>query len=127
MGSSIPLESQNADEKTMGILMHLSPIIGYSLTLMVGLPFLGILVPLCFWLFKRDSSPYLNQHGKEVMNFTITSCIALFAAWLTVFVCIGFILVPLVIIVCCILNILGAIKASEQKLYRYPFCLRLIQ
>ncbi len=35
-------------------------------------PFLGILVPLAVWVFKRDKIKYMNETGRTLLNFQIT-------------------------------------------------------
>jgi hypothetical protein len=53
------------DEKTMGMLAHL----------LVGVTYL--LGPLVSWAIKKDESPFVNDQGKEDMNFQITVISAL--------------------------------------------------
>ena len=103
--------------------MHLLPFAGF----LAPWPGINLLAPALLWLFKRADSPYLDAHGKAVVNFQITLTIALFVAMLTLFICIGVVLVPAVAIAGAILSIIGAIKASERKLYEYPFSLQLIK
>jgi uncharacterized Tic20 family protein len=39
------------------------------------IPFGNIVGPLLVWLIKRDESAYVNEHGKEAVNFQLTSLI----------------------------------------------------
>ena len=100
------------DEKTMGMLVHL-------------------LGPLLIWLIKKDESPFVQDQGKEAINFQITVIIALAvasAAGLIPFVggCVAPLLWPVVVVGTLILAILGGLEANKGIIYRYPFCLRLI-
>jgi uncharacterized Tic20 family protein len=91
-------------------------------------PFLGnILGPLVMWLLKKEEHPFVDDQGKESLNFQITATIALCVSFALCFVLIGLLLFPLVGIVTVVLTIIGAIKANEGVAYRYPFTLRFIK
>ena len=126
----------SASDLQLGIVMHLLPL-AWLLhgTIGVVIPVgLNVLAPLVFWLMKKNESPYLDAHGKEVVNFNITVSIAITALyvlfWLLVLILIGIIFVPvmwLVGIAWLVLTVIGAIKASDGKLYRYPATIRFIR
>ena len=117
----ISTETPSKDEKQWGVILHLSPLLGY---LSVGI---GFFAPLVIWLLKREESKFLEDQGKEVFNFVITYLIAGAFAGLLCFVLVGFLLLPVVGIAFLVLSIIGAIKASEGVWYRYPAILRLIK
>lgn len=106
------------DEKTMGLLSH---ILG-AVTTFVG--------PLIIWLIKKDESPFVDDQGKEALNFQITILIGYVAAAIVTMIpvigCIGALLYPVFGIVSLIFGILGGIEANKGVAYRYPFALRLI-
>lgn len=108
------------NEKTLGLVCHL-----LSLSTFI-IPFGNIIGPLIVWLMKKAESPYLDAHGKEVLNFNISWLIYGLIAALSFLVLIGIILVPVVAVAWVILVIIGSIKASEGKLYRYPLTIRFI-
>jgi len=118
-----PLPSAQYD-KELGIAMHLLPLLGFVTP---GIPVLNLVAPLILWLFKRADSPYLDAHGKEVLNFQITVTIAAVISGLLVAVCIGIPMLIAVAISLVIFAILGAVKASEKKIYRYPLSIKLIK
>ncbi len=111
---------KDPSDKNLGILCH---VLAFS-TFVV--PFGNILGPLVLWLIKRAESPYLDAVGKEVINFNISWLIYGALAALSIFVLIGFLLAPLVLLVWIILVVIGSISASEGKIYRYPLTIRLI-
>jgi|SRR6516225_9705614 uncharacterized Tic20 family protein len=121
-----------AEEKQWALFAHLSALAGAMLTgLWFGFGcFLG---PLIIWLIKKDTMPFVNDQGKEALNFNITLaivCIALLV--LTVMTLgIGILLAfPIGVVVgvgWLVLTVIAAIKASEGVAYRYPFALRLIK
>ncbi len=91
------------------------------------IPFGNILGPMVVWLIKREQIPAVDAHGKEAMNFQISFTIYAIVAGLTIFIGIGFLLVPVVILADVILLVIATIKASKGELYRYPFTIRLIK
>jgi len=103
------------DEKTMSMLAH---ILG-GVTCIVG--------PLLIWLLKKDDSPFVNDQGKEALNFQITVLIAYVVSGIIAAVtCIGGILYLAVAVASLVLGIRGGLEANKGKPYRYPFALRLI-
>ena len=107
-----PLIPPTGDEKTMALLSHV-------LTLVF--PFLA---PLIIYLIKKDESTFVAYHSKESLNFQITMLLIVIILFITV---IGVLLLWIVGIVDLVLVIIATIRASEGKLYRYPFALRLIK
>lgn len=107
-----------SDEKTMGMLAH---ILGGVTN------FLG---PLIIWLIKREESPFVNDQGKEALNFQITVAIGYVVlavlSMIPVVGCFTSILMMLVWVAGLVFGILGGLEANKGKAYRYPFALRLI-
>lgn len=54
------------NEKNNAFLIHLSAFTGYFI------PLGSILVPLIVWNLKKDESEFVNQHGKEAVNFNLS-------------------------------------------------------
>lgn len=109
----------NKSDNSLGILMHLLPTLGL---LFIHVPFLNVLPPLGLWLYLRSDNSYLNEHGKEVVNFSLGVGLASLLGYL-VCGCLN----PFVAIAAGVMAVVGAVKATEGKLYRYPFTLRLIK
>jgi len=83
--------------------------------------------PLIIWLIKKDEDPFIDDQGKEALNFQITVAIAgIVSAVLTV-VCVGFILGIAVSIADLVFSIIASIKANGGEKYRYPVSIRLIK
>ena len=117
MPEEYPLSTPTSDERTLGILSHILAIV----------PGIGIFGPLVIWLIKKDESQFVSENAKESLNFQITMIIAWIIAWLLAVVLIGFVLMAALGILNLILVIIATIKTSENKIYRYPFNLRLIK
>ena len=110
------------DSLNMGMLCHLLALTAF-LTAGAG----GIVGPLVIWLIKKDSDPYVDQQGKESLNFQISIVIYLIVAGLLIFVAIGIFLLPIIGLAWLILTIIGTIKASKGEMWQYPLTIRLIK
>ena len=79
------------------------------------------------WLLKRADSPEIDAHGKESLNFQISMLI--YDA-IALILCIFLIGIPILIalwVLNTVLVIIASVKASERKLYQYPFTIRFIK
>lgn len=101
----------------MGILSHILAIV----------PGIGILGPLVIWLIKKDESQFVGANAKESLNFQLTMIIGGLIGGILTVVVIGFLLLAVVGVLDVVLVIVATIKASENKIYRYPVNLRLIK
>lgn len=110
-----PLGPPTSDEKTMGILSHILCLVA------------GFIAPLVIYLIKKDESAYVREHAKESLNFQITLFILYIISFILVFIFIGILMMVVLGIAALVLIIVATIKASEGKLYRYPFNIRLIK
>jgi uncharacterized Tic20 family protein len=110
----------SADERQWAMFAHLSALIGLII------PFGSIIGPLVIWLIKKDTMPFVNDQGKEALNFNITVAIAAIVGWILCFILIGFLVLAVVFVAWLVLVIIGTIKANEGTAYRYPFTLRLV-
>ena len=108
------------DERTWALLAHLSGLIAM---LLGGLCFLG---PLIVWLVKKDQSPFVADQAKEALNFQIAVFIALLISAVSTLACIGFILLPIVMIGGIVYAVIGGMEANKGVYYRYPYTFRLI-
>lgn len=109
------------EEKTWGMLAHLSSLAGFII------PLGNVLGPLVVWLVKKDSMPFVADQGKEALNFNITVAIAALVSFVLMLVVIGFVLLALVAVGWLVLTILATIESNKGVAYRYPFTLRLIK
>ncbi|MHA6491610.1 DUF4870 domain-containing protein [Pseudomonas borbori] len=90
-------------------------------------PFGNLLGPLIVWQIKKDFDPFVNDQGKEALNFQITVSLAAIVCFLLMIVVIGFPLLMLVGIAALVLTIIAGIKANEGQSYRYPFTWRALK
>ena len=113
--------SVSADERLWGMIAHLSALAGFII------PFGNIAGPLIVWMIKKDAMPFVDDQGKESLNFQITVTIAAIVAAVLIVFLIGFLLLPAVGLAALVFTVIAGIKANEGVAYRYPFTLRLIK
>ena len=113
---------ENKDARLWGMLCHLGGLAGF-----IGIPFGNILGPLIFWLIKRNDHPFIDEQGKEALNFQITVLLAAIICIPLMFVIIGIPLLFAVGITDLVLIIIAAIKSNGGEHYRYPFAIRFIK
>jgi len=87
---------------------------------------LGIIAPLVIMLTLGVRSPYVRHNAVEALNFHITAWIAGIIAVLSIFVVIGIVLLPTVLVVGAIFAIIAAVQSYQGVLYRYPLSIRLV-
>lgn len=113
---------QTADEKQMGLLLHLSQ---RANILFFGI---GILAPVLIWQLNKDKMPALDAHGKMVTNWMISSIIYGVVSIILIFVFfIG--LIPLfgLMIAGIVFPIIGGIKANNGELWEYPLTIKFLK
>ncbi|MCC5872508.1 MAG: DUF4870 domain-containing protein [Gammaproteobacteria bacterium] len=111
----------NKDARTFGMLCHLLGFAGFII------PFGSIIGPLVMWLLKRDEHPFVDDQGKEAVNFQISMLIYFIVAAILTIIVIG---VPILIalgIFWLVIIIVAAVQANTGVRYRYPLNLRLIK
>lgn len=111
------------DARMWGMFCHLS-----ALAMFTSIPFANILGPLIIWLIKKEDFAFVNDQGKESLNFQIS--IAIYALVSSVTLCLPpvfFIIVFGLMIANLVFIIIASIKANEGVAYRYPCCLRFVK
>ena len=90
-------------------------------------PFGNLIGPLIVWQIKKDLHPFVDDQGKEALNFQISVVLASLLCFLLMVVVIGFPMLALVSVVAIVLTVIAGIKANEGQSYRYPFSWRLVR
>lgn len=134
-GAKQPFSSASREERTMGMLLY---ILG---------AFTGFIGPLILWLIKRGDSEFIDEHGKNVLNLSITMAIISvltvlfstvlsflmlaassdpmeFAAANTVMSILIFLVSSVIYIGALVYFVTGAIEANKGARYEFPYCFR---
>ena len=113
-------DEPSMDERTWALFAHLSALAGFVF------PFGNLLGPLIVWQVKKNEMPFVDEQGKEALNFQITVTLAAIVCFVLMVVVIGFFLLFAVGIAALVLTIIGGIKANAGEHYEYPFSWRII-
>ena len=112
--AGLPTEIKPED-RTMAMLCHLLGIVTW---------FLGSLI---VWLIKKDQSKFVDEQGKEALNFQITLLIGDVIGIATSCLVVGWFIILAVWVIRLVFCILAAIAVNKGEHYRYPFAIRLIK
>lgn len=113
------------DVRSYATFTHIVPLISH-----LGGPIVvPIVAAIIMWQIKKDQSPFIDDHGREAVNFQISLAIY----WLVV--------IPLFTILTCgilavlfipllVLNVAGCVLAAKAahrgEYYRYPMSIRFL-
>ncbi len=119
----------NKDARMWAMFCHLGGLGG----LLPIVPAVGcIIAPLIIWQVKKDEDPFIDEQGKEAVNFQISMLLYAFAGSVVCAItCIGAVLIPLIVAVVAIFDLvfllIAAVKANDGYHYRYPLIIRFIK
>jgi len=77
---------EQQEERNWGMFCHLAALAGFII------PLGNVIGPLVIWLMKKDESQFVDDQGKESVNFQISFIIYALVAALLVIVVIGIVL-----------------------------------
>jgi len=110
----------NPDERTWGMLCHLAAFAGF-------IPFGNIVGPLIVYSIKRQEYDFVEDQGKESLNFQITMTIALMVSAILTIIVIGLLMLLVVGLFSIVFTVIGAVKAAQGEFYRYPLTIRFLK
>ncbi|MBN1806434.1 MAG: DUF4870 domain-containing protein [Sedimentisphaerales bacterium] len=112
----------NKDARMWAMFSHLAALAG------IIVPVVGCVIgPLVVWQIKKEEFPFVDEQGKEAVNFQITVLIYAIVSTLLCLTCIGFFLLPVVGIFELVFMIIAAVKANDGVHYRYPLTIRFVK
>ena len=127
------------NENNTAFLLHLSAFFGYMI------PFGAIVGPLVIWEINKSKSDFVDENGKEAINFNLSYLLYTFLLALSI---IPFVIrmifsharhldlfgilsiaaiIGVIAIVKFVLIILAAVKANQGEVYRYPLTINFIK
>jgi uncharacterized Tic20 family protein len=107
-------------------------------------PFGNILGPLIVWQIKKDQSEFVDENGKESINFQITYTIVIFVllglgagfaissgfrgfeGGIAISIVFFIAIIILYALMALVFVIIASIKASKGEMFRYPMSIRFI-
>ena len=109
-------------ERVWGMLCHLTALFG-----LLGIPLLNLIGPLVVWLIKRKTSPFVDEQGKESLNFQLSMTVYAVIAALMIYLKMGMLPLWILAAINLLLVFIAAVRANSGEIYRYPFTIRFIK
>jgi len=117
-------EEIDRDARRWAMFCHLSGLAGY----LPILPGIGSLIaPLIIWQVKKDDSPFVDQQGKEAVNFQLSILLYTVIALASICIAVGIVLLPAVVVLNIVFVIIASVRSNNGEHYRYPICIRFIK
>lgn len=88
------------------------------------IPVLGLFLPVTLWLLNKDADKNVDMHGRNIMNWMLT----------TVFIClcavflfpVGIFILGVMLLLNLIFPMVAAFKAKKGQIWRYPMSIRFL-
>lgn len=116
-----PAPLTDSQIRTIAMWCHLSALAGFLV------PLGSVLGPLVVWLSQRDKSAFIDDQGKEAVNFQLSIMIYAAVCFLLILILVGFLLLLALSFGALALVIIAAIQANQGVAYRYPLIIRFIR
>jgi|SRR6516225_4816479 uncharacterized Tic20 family protein len=127
-----PVTGATTQDRQWAMFAHLSALIA------MWFGYLGFLGPLIVWLIKKSEMPYVDQQGKEAINFQlnmlglgiILGIAAIPIGILTLGIGLLLIIAPLgvaLLIYSIVMPIIAAVSCNAGEAYRYPYVYRILK
>lgn len=145
-------ESLEPAVRRWGSGCHFASLFSIILCTFLPIPFLGALPPYIVWRLGRDRHPFIDEQGREAINFQLSMTIYLlvalilwlFLAFTTCMIAVsgaqkafenlfswilisGLVILSLFALFMIAIILFAGIKASRGQSYQYPFTIRFLQ
>ncbi|QDT32791.1 DUF4870 domain-containing protein [Thalassoglobus polymorphus] len=105
---------------TWCMLMHLSQ-------LLYGVAGIGFITPIVMWLMTKDQNAEADRQGAAIVNWLLTSFLALVVTGILSVFLIGIPFLIIYIVLVHVFPIVGAIKAANGEYWEYPTSIRFVR
>jgi uncharacterized Tic20 family protein len=119
--AKFPGGEQNKEECNWGMWLHPAQLANCLV------PLAGLVAPIAIWQLKKDQFPSLDVHGKNVVNWMISSAIYAFVGLILMFVFVGFFVLLAVAVCGVVFPIIGGIKANNGDAWKYPLTISFLK
>ncbi|MFK7766461.1 MAG: DUF4870 domain-containing protein [Mariniblastus sp.] len=110
----VPSTMTDKDANLWGMIMHLSQLGNFVV------PMSGVIAPIVIWQLKKNDSPVIDAHGKNIVNWLISGLIYGLICTVLALVFIGFFMAIALGIAAIAFAIIGGIKANGGEVWKYP-------
>ena len=116
------IDQKQRDERMWGMFCHLSALAGYNI-----LPGIGFVIGPFSLGNKKKGIAFIDEQGKEALNFQISMMIYMFASAILILLLIGFLLLISLGIFQLVMIVIASIKANNGEQFKYPLSIRFIK
>ncbi len=113
--------SPDKDARNWAMICHLSALSGYFI------PLGNLLGPLIIWAIKKDEFTFVDQQGKEAINFQLSMTIAYLVSCVLIILVIGIFLLGILAVYALVMIIIASIKTNDGLDFRYPYVIRFLK
>lgn len=106
----------STEDRNLGTIAHVTPLV---LMLASG-GLAGFLGSLVVYLYAKDRGPAARQYAATALNVQITVAIASAVSYVLMVVLVGFVTLPIVLVVGIIAHVVGALKANKGEIFEPP-------
>ena len=104
------------------MIAHLS-----SLSAYVGVPFGHVVGPLVVLLTRGKESESVAREARHALNFNLTMLVCTLVCIPLIFVMVGLLLLPVVLLTQLICTIIAGVAANNGQEYRYPLSIEFVK
>jgi uncharacterized protein len=116
-----PSGAVDQEVRNTAVAAHLSTFAG------LVVPFGSVIGPLAVWLTQRHRDPFIDDAGREALNFGISIAVYVSVAAVAALMLVGIPLLIFGLVAWVVLASLAAIRASQGQAYRYPLTMRFVR
>jgi len=102
------------DVRQWALFLHLSKFAGFVI------PLGGLILPIVLWQIKKVEWPEIDAHGRVIMNWILSEILYIILCIPLCFIIVGIPLLIVVVLLGLIFPVIGAIKANDGIVWKYP-------
>lgn len=116
----VETRSESAATRHWAAAMHASALIGFLI------PFGNVLAPLALWLIARRRSAYVDEQGREALNFHLSIVLYLLVGAVLLLVPPGLVIILAAGALMLAMPIVAAVRAARSEVVHYPLSIRFL-
>ena len=78
-----------AEQRSLALWMHLTPLVASVVNLMLPIPFLSVIATTIIYTTQKDKGEFVRENGRESLNFQITLALVIVALLIMMAVAFG--------------------------------------
>lgn len=100
-------------ERAWAALVHASALL--------AIPGPNVMLPVLIWLVSRDESEFVDEQGRQSVDFQLSMLLLYLASLPLLLVGVGFLMLWILPLINMVFTLWGAVMAAQGEDFRYPF------